>query len=143
MATGPTANTFAEMLPKLMRYIADMKLAPDAEGQNLAGLVDLETRVMQLAKMPVDQVNAMLQQQTGGVAGGPAQPVPQPSPGGPGQLPPASSAGLAQMIASLGGAGGAMGGPPGGGAPGGPPGGPVGPGAPNPDEMRRMLGASR
>lgn len=68
MAGSRQTNTFGEMLQKILRDLADMKVAPDAD---LPFIVDLETQVIAKLREPIDgapsqvQGDPMLGQQIG------------------------------------------------------------------------------
>lgn len=113
-------NTMAEGLASLMGDIAQMKAQPDAD---LQFLIELETMILRKLREPVDNM-------AGQMAGPGAGPGPVPGMG-PGSTPPGPDMGGMPM------------GPPPGpprGEPGGSPRGMMmGPGAPNPDELRRLM----
>lgn len=115
MASSRSTNTMQEGLNGLLSSISEMKTMPDAD---LNFLIQLETTILQKIREPYDQMSGQMSAPTPG-----GQPMPPP----PGAMP---------------------GGMPGGGGPGGFPMGQGGgargmrtePAAPNPDELRRMLG---
>lgn len=55
MAGSRQTNTFGEMLQKMLRDLADMKTAPDAD---LPFIIDLETQVVGKLRQPIDNVAA-------------------------------------------------------------------------------------
>lgn len=116
MASGKY-NTMAEGLQKIAQDITLLFATPDAD---LEWLAEFQSMALQKMRQPFD---AVAQQQ--------GQP---PAGNGPGQMPPE----IAAMMGGQGPAQGVMPAP----APGGMPGGPMpGPGAPNPDELRRLMDA--
>lgn len=119
MAVGKI-NTMQEGMVGLLASISDMKIAPDAD---LQWLIELETKVLQKIREPMDQMSNQLP--GGGVTGEPAGPT-------PGGMPPPPS----PMMG-----GGAMGVPAGAGV--GARGMRTEPAMPNPDEMRRMMGGGQ
>jgi hypothetical protein len=58
MAGSRQTNTFGEMLQKLLRDLADMKVAPDAD---LPFIVDLETQVIAKLREPIDGAPSQVQ----------------------------------------------------------------------------------
>lgn len=139
MAGVQTTNTMSERLQKMLRDLADMRLADDADPDYLDALRDV---IEQRLKAPVE---AQLQQAgiggQPGVGGGPMGM----DPFGPSPMPPAAD--MPIMGAAL--AGGAQGASSGLGMMPGPPTAPgmghgvgnlrMNPTMPNPDELRRML----
>lgn len=127
-----TNNTMAEGLRKIAQQITMMKFEPDA---NVPFLIHLETEILGYLKSPIDNAQAQgLSQVPGGPQAppgppqGPPQGIPQGFPQGvQGGSPPQQGPGPLT--------------PPGGapGAPGLAP----GPGAINPDELRRMLNSGQ
>lgn len=110
------SNTMVEGLTSIMSDIASMKAMPDGD---LQFLIQLETMILKKLREPIDSMAG----QMGGPGGMPEGAGPMPGMG-PGSTPPPP-------------------GPPPGppqGQPGGPPRGMMaGAGAPNPDELRRLL----
>lgn len=132
-------NTMAEGLQSLLQQIAGMKGMPDVDEASLMFLIDLESSIIQKQREPF----------SGGPAGqGGGGPLPSPGPDGS-PLPMPGMSGPPPGVASMGGSGAmpmdAMGGgrtgmrplpPP-------PPGmnqSQVNGAAPNPDELRRLMG---
>lgn len=115
-------NTMAEALQRMLGDISQMKTLPDGDLEYLA---NLETMVLKKLREPIDAVQAMGLSQAGG-GGQPGAMPPGMGPGGGMQMPPAGPP---------------MGGQGAGGIPQGMPGMQQGPAMPNPDELRRLLGA--
>lgn len=114
MATR-SANTMSEVLQQILGELSQAKLAPDAD---IEFLLTIETQILQKLRQPVQ--DAM---QSSGLSGQPGQP-PQQDPG----------AGMGGMPGGM--PGGMQGAPP---AAPGVAGLRTSPGAPNPDELRRLL----
>lgn len=111
------SNTMAEGLQTMLGSIATMKALPDAD---LQFLIELETGILKKLREPVDNMAGQLQ------SVGQNGPPPGGMPGGPppGGMPPGMP--MPPM-----------------GAPGGAPTGmPMGAGAPNPDELQRLIGGN-
>jgi hypothetical protein len=111
-----SANTPVELWPKTIGSLTDIKLSVAENGmqkyrRDLQKALDIETQILAHLNEPVEQMTAPM-----GVSGGPPA---APSMGGP--SPFGGPPGAAQMPAP---------------APAGP-----GAGAPNPDELRRLLAA--
>lgn len=119
MASRST-NTFAEALERLLGDLAQMKLLPDADDELIGAM---EEAIIGWYREPID--NAMAAGTTS-VQSSPAD------------IPP-------EMMGGMGGMGGGVGASQiagGGGAGRGMPPGAVGAGAPNPDELRRLMGGA-
>lgn len=110
MASSRSTNTMQEGLNGLLSQISEMKTMPDAD---LNFLIQLETTILQKIREPYDQMSGQMSAPTPG-----GQPMP-PMPGGGGAPMPGGF-----TVGQGGGARGMR----------------TEPNAPNPDELRRMLG---
>lgn len=110
MASSRSTNTMQEGLNGLLSQISEMKTMPDAD---LNFLIQLETTILQKIREPYDQMSGQMSAPTPG-----GQPMPQPPTPGGGAMPGGFTVGQG------GGARGMR----------------TEPAAPNPDELRRMLG---
>lgn len=109
MAISAT-NTFAEGLNKLNRLVADLKMLEDVDETGMAGLIDLENKILEIGKAPAR--NAAMQAAPPGMGGPPGMDLGMPPGMPPGMMgggmppvppgPPPGSAGY----------GGLRGGPP-------------------------------
>lgn len=117
-------NTFEEMLSKCLQLVSEMKQTPDAD---LEWIVGLETMVLSKLREPIDRMQQMSSMPSGQGAA--------PMPGGD----PMAAMGGGGMGGMIGGMGTSTLGP-GGPQPGAVPGVMQGSQAPNPDELRRLIG---
>lgn len=114
MASSRSTNTMQEGLNGLLGQISEMKTMPDAD---LNFLIQLETTILQKIREPYDQMSGQMSAPTPG-----GQPMPPPPGAMPGGMPGGGAGGF-----PMGQGGGARGMR-------------TEPAAPNPDELRRMLG---
>ena len=114
MASSRSTNTMQEGLNGLLSQISEMKTMPDAD---LNFLIQLETTILQKIREPYDQMSGQMSAPTPG-----GQPMPPPPGAMPGGMPGGAAGGF-----PMGQGGGARGMR-------------TEPAAPNPDELRRMLG---
>lgn len=125
MAQSRSTNTMAEALQGLLGDISQIKVMPDAD---LEWLVNLETMILAKLREPIDQLagqlpppgdNPMAFGGSDNMQGQPPMPPPAPMPGGGLPLNMLPQPGTARSTGAR----------------------RVTPGAPNPDEVRRMVGA--
>ena len=108
MAGASQNNTMQEGLMQLLSAISQLKAAPDADLQYLAGV---ESQILEKLRAPMKEAAAKLAQAGGVVppgAGGPPAGAPGPAPGGPPGMggPPVGQGGggdeLRRLVASKG-----------------------------------------
>lgn len=114
-------NTFEEMMSKCLQLVGEMKQTPDAD---LEWIVGLETMVLSKLREPIDRMQQMSSMPSGQGAA--------PMPG----MDPMAGGGMGGMVGGMGTS--TLG--PGGPQPGAVPGVMQGSPAPNPDELRRLIG---
>lgn len=123
-------NTFEEMLSKCLQLVSEMKQTPDAD---LEWIVGLETMVLSKLREPIDR----MQQMSNMPSGQGAAPMPGMDPmAAMGGAPGGGMGGVGGMVGGMGTSTPGMGGP----VPGAVPGVMQGSPAPNPDELRRLIG---